>query len=246
MGWPLFLPCVLADTISVPLNDSSFEDNPVAAGATSTNGINLNFDMGADPYWSEAGTTFPGDDAQIWQPTSTSFLSAGNLASPASGSQCLLLMGGSDNTTAVYQYVPLPGGIQLGATYTVTLAIGSPKDFLHGGYSIVLADAGADEFAYINDDTTGKVPQETGLFYTKSLSFTGAYVAENYPDALGEAGIYIALAGDGGTGPNGAGTVYDNVQLTASGVTVPEPSTLALLAAGALGLLAYAWRKGGK
>jgi hypothetical protein len=39
----------------------------------------------------------------------------------------------------------------------------------------------------------------------------------------------------------GAGGAVDNVRLTAS--EVPEPSTLVSLAAAAVGLLAYAWRK---
>ncbi|MCX7424977.1 MAG: PEP-CTERM sorting domain-containing protein [Planctomycetia bacterium] len=44
-----------------------------------------------------------------------------------------------------------------------------------------------------------------------------------------------------GFGNGGAGGIVNNFQLT--GLAVPEPSTLALLASGLLGLLAYAWRK---
>jgi hypothetical protein len=41
----------------------------------------------------------------------------------------------------------------------------------------------------------------------------------------------------------GAGTVVDNVRVTATPTATPEPSTLVLLASGLIGLLAYAWRK---
>jgi hypothetical protein len=150
-------------------------------------------------------------------------------------------MGGFNSTCAVDQFVSIPGGIQEDATYTVTAAVGSPSDFDHGGYTMDISDPDADEFAYINDDTAGKIPQESGLWYDKSLSFTGAWVEKNYPWEIGGAGIYIALAGDGGSGPNGAGTCYTNVRLTVT--TVPEPSALTLLACGVFGLWACAWRR---
>jgi hypothetical protein len=41
----------------------------------------------------------------------------------------------------------------------------------------------------------------------------------------------------GGPGSNG------EIIITYTQVTVPEPSTLTLLAAGALGLIGYAWRR---
>ena len=49
-------------------------------------------------------------------------------------------------------------------------------------------------------------------------------------------GFQVATAGSGGT------AFLDNVRLD-DGIPIPEPSTLALLATGLIGLLAYAWRK---
>jgi hypothetical protein len=235
----IFAPCGQADTVNIPLSDPSFEDNPVAYGATSMNGIatDFDFDFAHNKFWTEAYTV-SGDNAAIWNPTSTSFLKDGNgnLPTPATGSQALLIGGDWTNTVAVYQYVPLPGGIQLGTTYTATVAFGSTLDQGSAGYAIALTDESADLLAYINPDSSGRIPTGTGLFYDKSASFTGDWVAANYPTAMGQ-NLFLAIVGDGGA-------VLDNVRLTAT--DVPEPSTLVLLAAGVLSLLAYARRKGGK
>ena len=47
-------------------------------------------------------------------------------------------------------------------------------------------------------------------------------------------GIWLDMSAGSNTG-----IFFDNVRLT----SVPEPSTLALLASGLFGLVAYAWRK---
>lgn len=55
--------------------------------------------------------------------------------------------------------------------------------------------------------------------------------------------VYLGIAPGSPVGAVCYGAAYDNAVLTAS--PVPEPSTMALLATGLLGLIAYAWRTRG-
>ncbi|MEN6450040.1 MAG: PEP-CTERM sorting domain-containing protein [Thermoguttaceae bacterium] len=55
----------------------------------------------------------------------------------------------------------------------------------------------------------------------------------------------IKAVGFGGYVGNGSSPMLDTFSLTATPSQVPEPGTLALLAAGLVGLVAYAWRKRG-
>jgi hypothetical protein len=245
----VFAPVAVADTVNIPLTDPSFENTPLAAGGTSSDPIDCSGNIEYNTWWTE-GYSYSDANPVVWHPTTSSFpgglnypAGSGYPASPASGSQCLMM---TDIGEAVYQYVPIPGGVQADATYTLSVAIGSPKDFGHGGYTIAINsdDGNNDSLLYDNDDVLGKVPQNTGLFYQKTVTLTGAYIEENYPDAMG-GNLFIAFYGEGGGGPDRGGLCFDNVQFTVT-TPVPEPSTLALLAAAVVGLLAYGRRKGGK
>jgi len=66
--------------------------------------------------------------------------------------------------------------------------------------------------------------------YDGSLNVTGHSVGDTWSDGSGDH-IYLSATGGAGSVPDG---------LTAA---IPEPGTLALLAAGLIGLLCYAWRK---
>ncbi len=74
-----------------------------------------------------------------------------------------------------------------------------------------------------------------GVFTDKSLSLV---VQPGNPNIGGALRVDIGAT----KGSGGGWAWFDNVRLDYS-TTVPEPSALALLATGLIGLLAYAWRK---
>jgi hypothetical protein len=78
----------------------------------------------------------------------------------------------------------------------------------------------------------GFVNAQTGTWTQFTFSFV--------PSASGN--VALKFVTNDPTGMNGNGVFLDNVSVTPA-AGVPEPSTLALLAAGLAGLLCYAWRK---
>jgi hypothetical protein len=128
--------------------------------------------------------------------------------------------GDFSNAGALFQ--DLGVGVVDGATYDLTLYVGSRKEGTDATYLIELLAGGSTI-----GSVSGEVSTGTGDFFTVSLTATGA--------GSGDLGIRLSQVGPGQT-------LFDELQLTAS--AVPEPSGLVMLSAGPLVLLmGYGWRR---
>jgi hypothetical protein len=237
----------MADTISIPLINPSFEQNAAPDG-------------GGVPYalgWVPAVYPGPYTGPYTWNPNNLQFPnttgSPGTLPSPADGTQYLTdiytTVDGPDTvaiqgTAAAPVFTLLPHKI-----YTLTVAAGSPLDRIMDGFRLAFADTAYGgviaDYDYdgslpnvplvVGRDVNGNLsPAPTGLWADVSLSI-------NSDDYIRPPGFGI-VAGDGMSVSIelGPGACVDNVRLTVT--DVPEPSTLALLAVGALVAGAYVWR----
>jgi hypothetical protein len=200
-----------------------------------------------------------------YNPKSTDFDGAGlngNLPGPAAGSQAVFNSATADNDCAL---LSRPTGtnktavtLDAGTFYTYTIAVGQGKSMpdgsWFGGFNTLVVDVGSgsnitgQEFPGGANPTPGTF-KDFGIVFSADQFINGDTV--NDGDAL-RFGLVI-----------GEQTYADNVRVSqwsseadavaaeaAGGVYVdqvpaatPEPSTLALLATGLMGLLAYAWRK---
>jgi hypothetical protein len=241
-----FVGTVRADSLII--NNGSFESPALDPGGSAD--ITGAFAHGG--WVQEYGDGTP----SAWRPPTGAFPgSPDSLPSPANGSQVL---SGITDEIAVVQLLsysnPVLGRIQADTAYTLTLAVGAPTIKPDGspgqfqGVTIGIADNDAggvlggvaiDNLWQINSSwtktTTGVV---FDLSYTLSADDVNTILGD--PDDNGVfVGDSLAIFIDLG----GAGTVVDNVRVTATPTATPEPSTLVLLASGLIGLLAYAWRK---
>jgi hypothetical protein len=127
-------------------------------------------------------------------------------------------------------------------TYVMTWEYGNPTTIGGAsGVSVGIFYSGSSAFFLANDDTCydaghtdGGYGNAAGYMYQYAWSFTTDACTKNY---VGKT-MTIRLGGGttGGTGYN----YFDNIHIYGP---VPEPSTVALLVTGALGMLAYAWRR---
>jgi hypothetical protein len=204
----------------------------------------------ADDQWAQvvgAGGTV---DAVGWRPTAAAFPSG--LTGPASGSKSVLA---SDYATltaagtppqgaadvAVVQNIsvdnPVLGTLIPGATYTLTVAIGCPAGTSFTGATLGIVD-GTVGGPIVTPEWDAPLGPGSGVFYDYTCTMTDAdWVGKGF-SAGDQLGILVYLSS---SGANQCDSVATNVRMDVT--LAPEPSSVVLLVAGALSLLAYAWRK---
>ena len=131
-------------------------------------------------------------------------------------------------------------------TYTMTWEQGYPAD--NGatwGWTVGIVYGSNSWFMLVNNDANfdtahssgyGNDEKVCGTMYQFSWSFTT-------DSSSSYTGKTMAIRLGGGTTNNGSYCYFDNIHLYGPTGVVPEPSTVALLISGALGMLAYAWRR---
>ncbi len=230
-----------ASADAVQLTNPSFEQDAVADGAMTTD---------------VTGWTNYSDDQNLvtWNPQDADFPGAtgspGTLPATASGSQCLLNIGDSDEILIQ----ALPGIIQPHETFTLTVAFGNPKTY---GYTDNALAFGFQDPTDLSGQT-GELLQNNNRSITKDTTLPpGSFKDQSYtlktddfiqPGAPGdtdEFGNPICVAGDSLilAIELGAGGAIDNVRLDLTSPVVPEPSTFVLAAIGTAALLGYGWRR---
>jgi hypothetical protein len=120
--------------------------------------------------------------------------------------------------------------------YTLTAAIGCDLSGHFDGSDIGFASSSGR----VSVDSMGQshVHPAAGGWALQTFTLTGDVLVSKSKLAAGAFTEILLSPSDG--------CYIDNVTLTATGpdfASVPEPSTIVLLASGLIGLLAYAWRK---
>ncbi len=112
----------------------------------------------------------------------------------------------------------------------------------------ILNLAGAVSYTGDTTVTGGTLTLNSAFLANDStVSISGALLNLNYTDTdvIGALWLNGAQQAAGIWGAVGSGAQYESALITGTGflATIPEPSSMALLTAGLIGLLAYAWRK---
>jgi hypothetical protein len=178
----------------------------------------------------------------------------GTLAAPTLGSQALYNASTMDNDCAVLTD-PFYTTVTLAAhtTYRLTVAIGQGLTNSLGYYAgmgLIVADAGVVKNGVVTGYTgsiitseyhgTGQDIPDPGTFYDYTIQFNSDDYIVAGKGAGVKAGDSIRFGINLGTGSYATDM---RIETSPNDLTVPEPSTLVLLASGLVGLLAYAWRK---
>jgi len=230
-----------ANTVSIPLINPSFEEDPAPDGA----GVPGAF--GWSPPYTNPDPLF---SLYTWNPNNVQFPgttgSPGTLPSPADGTQYLTNVSTVANRDTLATQLTA-STLQPHKIYTLTVAFGSPLDRIMDGFALGFVDATAgaeitegDYSGYppnvplVGRDANGDLsPAPTGLWADVSFSINSDdYLGKNGYAAGDGIGVFIDL---------GAGACADNVRLTMT--DVPEPSVFVLLATGFIGTAICVWRK---
>lgn len=209
---------------SISITNASFENPKLDDGAYTT-------PKDGDGWCS---WTSGGGASYIINPDSSSYASASGSGTPtgANGANLLGIVTGLNVAAETVAWQDVGSTFEDGKTYRLDVAVGkrlvglAPADT----FSISIRTAANTTLAQYNgtaDDLT------SGAFVDKSVSYTVSN------SAVVGSGIRVMLGL--GTGSHGYQQAidFDNVRLS----TIPEPGTLALLTAGVIGLICYAWRK---
>jgi hypothetical protein len=204
----------LVQADSIAILNPSFESPVIAAGQ-----VDL--------------STYPEDTPTPWVVGNPSRVYMTNGGAP-NGSQYIeadsYQIGGFTGT-----YQVLGENLKADYTYTLTADVGAPWDGWYSGQGVMDLGYGSDIRTNLLTAAMSSTPNPGGGWVTWQRTFQTA----DSPDGLGQ-----ALRVDIGSNPGNFGIEYDNVRL--DGVltsSLPEPSTCAMLVAGLISLLAYAWRK---
>lgn len=210
-----------AQATPITLANNSFESNVVGDGASTAAITGWKHVLSGDTH------------QQVYNPTSADFAGAGGngtLPSPATGSQCLFDADTTYNDYILENTATTSWELTAGTTYTVTVAIGQG---LQGGFhDVTLGYFDATKGAGVSSVLTISASQAPapGTFEDFSYSFTPALTGKSPAHVGDQLQVMIGMEGQ---------TYVDNVRIDAT----PEPSTLALLTAGLVSLLAFAWQK---
>ncbi len=138
-------------------------------------------------------------------------------------------------------------------TYVMTWEFGSPGNYSDGwGYTVGMVYGTNSWFMLINNDTSFDTTHTYGGHNAAAGAvfnqFSYSFATGTNASIIGK-GLTIRFGG-GTTNTNSTFNLYDNVHLygygagiTAGTLVTPEPSTMALIVTGAIGMLAYAWRR---
>lgn len=169
-----------------------------------------------------------GADIGSQNPSGAMFSSINPLAAPAEGNQFVYINTFPENPDGISGIFQPITDLQPNTTYTLTVAIGSRLDRVNTAGTISLVE-GFDPSGTILA-TGGGIPDTPGTWEDYSISFTTGDSVDGF--------LTIVLS------TPAAGTIqaaFDNVRLEA--VAVPEPTTVALLAAGCVAFLVFHRRK---
>jgi len=248
-----------ADSIAVA--NYSFESNVVADGTQTTTTTDWTVEWGPGSYvytrnptsgeFASAGGNgvlpAPADRSQCLKNTATSYQNDVALLGPLSGLNIPATFANGGPSVGNGN-----GGLQSGVTYTMSVAVGCASNSgIFDGFSFGFVDSNAGVGVLIknNEFPAGQNPSP-GTFTDFTASFNGSDFINVGKIKQDDAITPMIILG--------AGAYMDNVRISISEtgtdtegtlmtpaanlMEIPEPSTLALLAAGMLSLLAYVWR----
>jgi len=141
----------------------------------------------------------------------------------------------------------------VGQTYVMTWEFGMPNSTFSTdawGYTVGLFYSTNSWFLLVNNDTSFDTTHSAGGHYLAVYGVMQQFSYSFFTGTDGLTGKVMTLRfGGGTTSTKSAGfNFYDNIHLYGqgagvNGVAVPEPATMVLVLTGALGMLAYAWRR---